>query len=259
MDHKGLVHLLKQKNLSGRQARWLEKISEFNFEVIYVAGAENILSDALSRLYSFDQPGTVHVRSEYAYHDIVNNDNLNDFLVSMPLLVGMKGENAILVAGMNLDPETSAELVLEGMSSQPKARRNRHKTIVEQAETGHPETSHEFATRTASHFALHGPQEHEEGKSPTETSMASQPDQQSTTKLTICLSARRKVASAAGETQAMSNDGSVGINKELYLSEKALLGLEQALDAQLTDRACEIAETIEPLPAVTLEELLAGG
>ena len=28
-DHKGLTHLLNQKNLSGRQARWLEKISTF--------------------------------------------------------------------------------------------------------------------------------------------------------------------------------------------------------------------------------------
>jgi len=89
--------------------------------------------------------------------------------------------------------------------------------------------------------------------------MASQPDQQSTTKLTIRLPAHRKMAPAAGETQVMSNDGSAGINKEPYLSEKAPLGLEQVLDAQLTDRAREIAKTIEPLLAVTLEELLAGG
>jgi RNase H-like domain found in reverse transcriptase len=34
-DHKGLTHLLNQKNLSGRQARWLEKISSFEFEVCY--------------------------------------------------------------------------------------------------------------------------------------------------------------------------------------------------------------------------------
>ena len=33
-DHKGLIHLLNQKNLSGRQARWLEKISSFSFEVV---------------------------------------------------------------------------------------------------------------------------------------------------------------------------------------------------------------------------------
>jgi RNase H-like domain found in reverse transcriptase len=31
IDHKGLTHLLNQKNLSGRQARWLEKFSSRSF------------------------------------------------------------------------------------------------------------------------------------------------------------------------------------------------------------------------------------
>ena len=53
-DHKGLIYLLNQKNLSGRQARWLEKISSFTFEVVYIAGSENIVADALSRIYSND-------------------------------------------------------------------------------------------------------------------------------------------------------------------------------------------------------------
>lgn len=50
-DYKGLIHLLNQKNLSGRQARWLEKISSFDFEVVYVPGSENVVADALSRIY----------------------------------------------------------------------------------------------------------------------------------------------------------------------------------------------------------------
>jgi hypothetical protein len=58
-DHKGLIHLLEQKTLLGQQAQWLEKISKFLFEVVHVPGAKNILSDALSRLYANDSPGTV--------------------------------------------------------------------------------------------------------------------------------------------------------------------------------------------------------
>jgi len=46
---KSLTHLLNQKNLSRRQARWLEKISCFDFEVVYVPGEENSVADALSR------------------------------------------------------------------------------------------------------------------------------------------------------------------------------------------------------------------
>ena len=68
-DHKGLVHLLNQRNLSGRQARWLEKIAEYDFRIEYVPGVENILADALSRIYSNDQPGTVRAPSEYTQHD----------------------------------------------------------------------------------------------------------------------------------------------------------------------------------------------
>ena len=57
MDHKGLTHLLNQKILSGRQARWLEKISSFSFTVVYIKGSENVVTDALSRLYSFNSSG----------------------------------------------------------------------------------------------------------------------------------------------------------------------------------------------------------
>jgi len=58
-DHKGLIHLLKQKDLSGRQARWMEKIGEFTFIMEYVRGVDNVLADALSRIYSEEAPGTV--------------------------------------------------------------------------------------------------------------------------------------------------------------------------------------------------------
>ena len=69
-DHKGLIHLLKQRNLSGRQARWIEKISEFDFEVVYVPGLENNVADALSRMYHNDEKDTVRAPSEFAQFDV---------------------------------------------------------------------------------------------------------------------------------------------------------------------------------------------
>ena len=116
-------------------------------------GAENILSGALSQLYSFDQPGTVQARSEYTYHDVVDNNGLDQHLTSMPLLVGVVGENAAL-------PKASVEPILEGMSSQSdmlKSHCGCCRAVVELAETGCPETSCEFAARTTHHFMLHGP------------------------------------------------------------------------------------------------------
>jgi len=61
-NHRGLIYLLKQKNLTGRQARWMEKISEFDFKVIYVPGEQNTLADTLSRIYSEDKDGTVRLQ-----------------------------------------------------------------------------------------------------------------------------------------------------------------------------------------------------
>ena len=39
-------------------------------------------------MYSEDAPGTVRARSEYTYHDIVDNDVLLLHAVTMPLLTG---------------------------------------------------------------------------------------------------------------------------------------------------------------------------
>jgi hypothetical protein len=68
-DHRALEHVLRQRNLTGRQARWVEKMSDFDFAIQYVKGEENVLADSLSRMYSADAPGTVRSASEYTIHD----------------------------------------------------------------------------------------------------------------------------------------------------------------------------------------------
>ena len=91
-DHKGLTYLLNQKNLSGRQARWLEKMSTFSFKVVYIAGSENVVADALSQLYSGDSSGTQRSTSEYTYHDVVDDDTfaVGSTLDVLPLLSGIE-------------------------------------------------------------------------------------------------------------------------------------------------------------------------
>jgi hypothetical protein len=90
-DHKPLIHLLDQKNLSGRQARWIESLFDFDFDVDYVEGLLNVLSDALSRVYSNDAPGTVRSPSEYARQDEdYPPDDFHLLDVTMPVLVGLE-------------------------------------------------------------------------------------------------------------------------------------------------------------------------
>ena len=94
-DHKGLTHLLNQKNPSGWQACWIEKISNFTFEVTYIAGSENVVADALSWIYSNDSAGTERAKSEYTYFDVDNDDTSRVELVGMealPVLAGIEAQ-----------------------------------------------------------------------------------------------------------------------------------------------------------------------
>ena len=48
-NNKGLKYLLDQPNLNARQARWLDFLSEYDFEFQHIKGKENKVVDALSR------------------------------------------------------------------------------------------------------------------------------------------------------------------------------------------------------------------
>ncbi len=41
---------MTSKELTRRQARWAEKLSEYNFKIIYQLGKQNLKADALTRM-----------------------------------------------------------------------------------------------------------------------------------------------------------------------------------------------------------------
>ncbi|GJY40556.1 putative reverse transcriptase domain-containing protein, partial [Tanacetum coccineum] len=47
-DHKSLQHILDQKELNMRQRRWLELLSDYDYEIRYHSGKANVVADALS-------------------------------------------------------------------------------------------------------------------------------------------------------------------------------------------------------------------
>ncbi|GKC54127.1 putative reverse transcriptase domain-containing protein [Tanacetum coccineum] len=47
--HKSLQHILNQKELNMRQRRWLELLADYDCEIPYHPGKENVVADALSR------------------------------------------------------------------------------------------------------------------------------------------------------------------------------------------------------------------
>ncbi|GJT01860.1 putative reverse transcriptase domain-containing protein [Tanacetum coccineum] len=47
-DHKSLQHILDQKELNMRQHRWLELLSDYDYDIRYHQGKANVVTDALS-------------------------------------------------------------------------------------------------------------------------------------------------------------------------------------------------------------------
>ena len=58
-DHSGLRYLFDQPNLNARKTRWLDTLSEFDFEIRYIKGKENGVVDALSRRVQVNHKATM--------------------------------------------------------------------------------------------------------------------------------------------------------------------------------------------------------
>jgi RNase H-like domain found in reverse transcriptase len=48
-DHASLQYLTTQDHLTSRQVRWLERLIDFDFKIVYISGKINLVADALSR------------------------------------------------------------------------------------------------------------------------------------------------------------------------------------------------------------------
>ncbi|SGY12772.1 BQ5605_C011g06597 [Microbotryum silenes-dioicae] len=62
-DHHALAAFMKQGNLSQRQARWTERLADYDFTIEYVRGPQNTVADALSR-HSFPDGDMANVLAE---------------------------------------------------------------------------------------------------------------------------------------------------------------------------------------------------
>ncbi len=53
IDHQALISLMKDKELSRRQMRWVQKLADFNFKIMYQSDKQNIKINALTRWADF--------------------------------------------------------------------------------------------------------------------------------------------------------------------------------------------------------------
>ena len=73
-DHNSLKHFDTQPHLTSRQARWAEFLSEFDYNIIYKEGKDNVVADALSRRIDLkaDNVNVVSVSSSEHDNDLLN-------------------------------------------------------------------------------------------------------------------------------------------------------------------------------------------
>ena len=50
IDHHGLQHIFTQRSLKTKKIRWLELLSELDFDITYIKGTLNRVADALSHV-----------------------------------------------------------------------------------------------------------------------------------------------------------------------------------------------------------------
>jgi transposase InsO family protein len=65
-DHRSLQHLNTQPNLTDRQARWVEKLSDFEFRIEYIKGNLNRVADELSRRADYEAEASAERATETA-------------------------------------------------------------------------------------------------------------------------------------------------------------------------------------------------
>ena len=84
-DHKALEHFMTSKELTRRQARWSQKLSEFNFRIMYQTGPRNAKADALTRLPNAVPRDQDDDRLKYQHQTILTPDRLETMIMVMNL------------------------------------------------------------------------------------------------------------------------------------------------------------------------------
>lgn len=64
-DHSALQWLHKNKDPHGRLARWAMRLQQFDYEIVYRKGKQNIVPDALSRALSVDEIFVLEMKEEH--------------------------------------------------------------------------------------------------------------------------------------------------------------------------------------------------
>ena len=75
-NYKGLIYFAEGRDLSRRQARYLNILSEYNIKIVYRPGPQNIKADALTRIAGLKPSTLDDERIRQQYQTILTPDRL---------------------------------------------------------------------------------------------------------------------------------------------------------------------------------------
>lgn len=130
-DHKTLENFTHQRDLSRRQARWMEFFSQYDGHIVYVKGEDNTVADALSRLptTSFSDSTLADSASEAPFHpsvaSVLTSDSREPLVIAAtlpPLTIKIPPIKRQTVTRLSVD-ETLLAQIRDGYASDPWIKR----------------------------------------------------------------------------------------------------------------------------------------
>jgi hypothetical protein len=95
-DHSGLKYLFEQPTLNARQTRWLEFLSEYNFDIKHIKGKENKVVDALNKRVHKMHATTISMYKTYL------KDRILEVVTHINIMCKLKKTYNIMICNRNI-------------------------------------------------------------------------------------------------------------------------------------------------------------
>ena len=111
-DHKTLENFGQQKELSRRQAQWMEFLSQYDGRIVYVKGENNTVADALSRLPDLITTSQTSPEAEVAASPIFHITSIGN-PVALVLKIPTRDQIMVAMILASIPDATSSKTTVE--------------------------------------------------------------------------------------------------------------------------------------------------